>query len=202
MTVQSIAVKLLRPTQIAVGKRLVKMKRKGLREREGKPQELVDFILANPLRVVLGPNDEIHIIDHHHLGCALMKEGFKTAPVIVEADLSKLALPEFWTTMEGKAWVHPFDGKGKRRKISDIPDDLLDMEDDPYRSLAGVVRQEGGFNKTLTPYMEFAWADYFRHQNKLKALNADFTGTVKKALALASAPEAAKLPGYKVAATS
>jgi hypothetical protein len=202
MTVQSIAVKLLRPTQIAVGKRLVKMKRKGLRDRERKPQELVDFILANPLRVVLGPNDEIHIIDHHHLGYALMKEGFKTAPVLVEADLSKLALPEFWTTMEGKAWVHPFDGKGKLRKISDIPDDLMDMEDDPYRSLAGVVRQEGGFTKTLAPYMEFVWADYFRPLIKLKTLNADFSGSVKKAMALATAAGAAQLPGYKANPTS
>lgn len=201
MTVQSIAVKLLRPTQIAVGKRLVKMKRKGLRDRERKPQELVDFILANPLRVVLGPNDEIHIIDHHHLGYALMKEGFKTAPVVVEADLSKLALPEFWTTMEGKAWVHPFDGKGKLRKISDIPDDLLDMEDDPYRSLAGVVRQEGGFDKTLTPYMEFTWADYFRPLIKLKAIDADFDGSVKKAMELASASGAEQLPGYKLSMT-
>jgi hypothetical protein len=197
MTVQSIAVKLLRPTQIAVGKRLVKMKRKGLRERERKPQELVDFILANPLRVVLGPNTEIHIIDHHHLGYALMKEGFKTAPVVVEADLSNLALPEFWKTMEGKAWVHPYDGKGKLRKISDIPDDLLDMEDDPYRSLAGVVRQEGGFTKTTTPYMEFVWADYFRPLIKLKTLVADFNGSTKKAMTLACAPAAAKLPGYK-----
>ena len=48
MAVQSIAVKALRPTQIAVGKLMVKAKRAGLVERERKPQELVDFILANP----------------------------------------------------------------------------------------------------------------------------------------------------------
>ncbi len=196
MAVQSIAVKLLRPTQIAVGKRLVKMKRKGLRERLRKPQELLDFILANPLRVVLGPNDQIHIIDHHHLGFALMKEGFKTAPVEVEADFSNLAEPEFWTTMEGKHWVYPVDGKGRVQNIADIPDDLLDMEDDPYRSLAGVVRQEGGFTKTLTPFMEFSWANYFRSLIKLKELKSDFNGAVRKAVQLASQPDAAKLPGY------
>lgn len=103
--------------------------------------------------------------------------------------------------MEGKAWVHPFDGKGKLRKISDIPDDLLDMEDDPYRSLAGVVRQEGGFDKTLTPYMEFTWADYFRPLIKLKAIDADFDGSVKKAMELASASGAEQLPGYKLSMT-
>ena len=42
MPLQSIAVKLLRPTQIAVGQRLVKLKRKGLRGFERQPQELVE----------------------------------------------------------------------------------------------------------------------------------------------------------------
>ena len=198
MAMQSVNVKLLRPTQIAVGKRLVKMKRKGLRERLRKPQELVDFILGNPLRVVLGPNDEIHIIDHHHLGYALLKEGFKTAPVQVDADFSNLSTPEFWKMMEGKKWVYTCDGKGRPAGISDIPDDLLDMEDDPYRSLAGVVRQEGGFTKTHTPYVEFLWANYFRPLIKLKLLKSDFAEAVKAAKKLASAPEAAKFPGYKM----
>ena len=57
MTVQSVPVKALRPTQIAVGLLLVKAKRKGLRDRERQPQELVDFILENPIRVVAGPAD-------------------------------------------------------------------------------------------------------------------------------------------------
>ena len=45
MAIQSIALKRLRPTQIAAGKRLVKDKRRGLRGFERKPQELVDFII-------------------------------------------------------------------------------------------------------------------------------------------------------------
>lgn len=196
MAIQSIAVKALRPTQIAVGKLLVKVKRRGLVERERKPQELVDFILANPIRVILGPLERHYIVDHHHLGLALLKEGFKTAPVEVLADFSKLSVPEFWKAMEGRKWIHPFDGKGKERKISDIPKKLVDMEDDPYRSLAGFVRQEGGFTKTQTPYMEFQWADYFRPLISLKAIKADFDAAVRNAKKLAVAPDAAKLPGY------
>ncbi len=73
----------------------------------------------------------------------------------------------------------------------------MDMEDDPYRRLSGVVRQEGGFVKTLTPYMEFVWADYFRPLIKLKSLNADFNRSVNMAMAFAAAPEAATLPDYK-----
>jgi hypothetical protein len=196
MNVQSIAVKNLRPTQIAVGKLRVKEKRKSLRQRLRQPQELVDFILARPIRVVIGPSNLIYIIDHHHLGCALLKEGFKTAPVLVEADFSKLTVTEFWKTMTRNSWVHPFDGKGKRRKIIDIPKKLADMDDDPYRSLAGEVQQRGGFAKTTTPYMEFIWADYFRPLIKPKDLKSDFKAAVKRALKLGAADAAAELPGY------
>ncbi len=196
MAVQSIAVKVLRPTQIAVGQLMVKAKRDGLVKRERKPQELVDFILTNPIRVVSGPLDRHYIVDHHHLGLALLKERFKTAPVDVLADFSKLSMPEFWKEMEGRQWVHPVDGKGKPRQISDIPAKLTDLEDDIYRSLAGFVRQEGGFTKTQEPYAEFLWADYFRPLINAKSLKADFDGWVRKAKKMAAAPEAAHLPGY------
>lgn len=196
MTVQSVAVKLLRPTQIAVGMKLVKYKRKGLRERERKPQELVDFILANPIRVVAGPDDQLYVIDHHHLAHALIDEGFKTAPVEIAGDLSKLSMPEFWLQMEGKVWVHPYDGKGRKCSIAKIPYDVPDMEDDPYRSLAGFVRLEGGYSKTDTPYMEFTWADYFRGRIEPKALKRDFDSALSLAKKLAAADDAKALPGY------
>jgi hypothetical protein len=196
MTVQSVAVKLLRPTQIAVGMKLVKHKRKGLRERERKPQELVDFILANPIRAVLGPNAHLYVIDHHHLAHALLDEGFKTAPVVIAGDLSTFAEPEFWREMEGKAWVHPFDGKGRKKSIDKIPFDVPDMEDDPYRSLAGFVRLEGGFEKTDTPYMEFVWADYFRDKIEAKVLKNDFETALRMARKLAASDGAKALPGF------
>ena len=196
MTTQSVAVKLLRPTQIAVGMKLVKAKRKGLRDRERKPQELVDFILANPLRVVAGPEKRLYVIDHHHLAHALLDEGFKTAPVEIMGDLSTLAATEFWLEMKKKSWVHPFDGKGREREIKDIPDDVEDMEDDPYRSLAGFVRLEGGFQKTMAPYAEFIWADYYRSRVPAKLLAKNFDKALHEAKLLASHPDAAKLPGY------
>jgi hypothetical protein len=196
MTVQSVAVKSLRPTQIAVGKKLVKAKRKGLRARERKPQELVDFILENPIRAVLGPGDLLYVVDHHHLAHALLDEGFDTAPVVVIGDLTTLAMDEFWSVMEGKGWLHPFDGKGKKQPVSAIPAKIKKMEDDPYRSLAGFVRLEGGFQKTTTPYAEFVWADFYRKQIPEKMLSNAFDKAVRLAMKLASTPDAAGLPGY------
>jgi hypothetical protein len=196
MAFEIVAVKALRPTQIAVGMRLVKWKRKGLRDLEGKPQELVDFITSHPIRVVHGPKSRSYIIDHHHLGLALMREKFRTTPVQVEADLSRLDPDAFWAEMEKRAWVHAFDGKGKKRTVMDLPGRLDGLEDDPYRSLAGFVRVKGGFTKTLTPYMEFQWADYFRPLVKLRLVRDDFDEAVRSALKLCRKPEASKLPGF------
>ncbi len=196
MTVQSVAVKALRPTQIAVGMKLVKAKRKGLRAREKKPHELVQFILLNPIRVVAGPAKCLFVVDHHHLALALLDEGFETAPVEVIGDLSTLTMPEFWKQMEAKAWVHPFDGKGRKKPVRNIPRKVRDLEDDPYRSLAGFVRLGGGFQKSQTPYAEFLWADYYRKLIPLKAMKKDFEKALRQAKHLATLPDAATLPGY------
>jgi hypothetical protein len=196
MTIQSIDLKLLRPTQMAVGLRLVKHKIKGLRRLDRKPQELVDFILENPIRVVLGPKRRAYVIDHHHLGLALIREGFRTAPVVLEQDFSSLAAADFRATMEKRQWLHPFDGRGEAHSADDIPADLMDLEDDPYRSLAGFVRYGGGFVKTDLPYMEFQWADYFRTRVKRRLVVEDLARATKKADALAHLPEASGLPGY------
>jgi hypothetical protein len=179
-----------------VGKRLVKARRKGLRARIREPQELVDFILEHPIRVAAGPKDQFYIVDHHHLAMALMEEGFKTAPVVVLDDLSKLTMAAFWKEMAAKGWVHPYDGKGKKQPLSAIPTSIEDMHDDPYRSLAGFVRREGGFLKSQTPFAEFTWANYYRSLIPLKLVKKDFDKALRQAVKLSNDPEAASLPGF------
>ena len=196
MTSQSIALAKLRPTQMTVGLRLVKLKRQRLRGLEGQPQELVDFILANPIRVVAGPRGRYFVTDHHHFGLALLRQGFKTAPMFVVEDLSHVPGKKFWAEMEKRHYVHPEDARGKMHGIKDIPKDLADLADDPYRSLAGLVREHGGFRKTEAFYMEFQWGDYFRKLVAAKQVVRDFPAAVKKAMKLAAAPEARHLPGF------
>lgn len=196
MTIQNILVKRLRPTQMTVGKHLVRLKRQGLRQLEKRPQELVNFILSHPIRVVLGPDGHSYIIDHHHLGLALQKEGFKTAPVVVADDLSKLDATDFWQELDRRQWIHPFDAQGARHDKADIPRRLRDLANDPYRSVAGVVRLKGGFRKTDTPYMEFQWADYFRPRIPQRLVRDRFAHAVHEGLALADQPGASTLPGF------
>ena len=202
MVTQSLELKLLRPAQIALGQRLVKVKRKGLRALERKPKELVDFILENPIRVIAGPAKQFYVVDHHHLARALLDEEFETAPVVILGDLSKTPRAKFWEAMATNGWVHAFDGKGRKRPVSAIPRKIRDMQDDPYRSLAGFVRQHGGFTKSQTPFTEFLWADFYRSRIALKLVKKDFDKALRAAMKLSSSPDAEPLPGYVSAANA
>jgi hypothetical protein len=72
--------------------------------------------------------------------------------------------------------------------------------DDPYRSLAGYVRDAGAYEKTPTAFAEFLWADFFRPRILVGNTRPEFHQSVDSAVKLATSSEAAHLPGYKGAA--
>jgi hypothetical protein len=147
--------------------------------------------------VILGPKKRNYVIDHHHLARALHDEGQKEVVVAVIADLSKLnEIDAFWTVMDDRSWMHPFDAKGERRHYKDIPKSVTDLVDDPFRSLAGELRRAGGYAKDTTPFSEFLWADFLRRRMKRKFVDLDFNRAVDKALQLAKSMDADYLPGW------
>ncbi len=194
---QTIELAKLMPTQIAVGMLQVERKQKRLRELADDPEKLTAYITERPIRVVMGPEGKAYVIDHHHLGLALIREKHVSAPMVVEADYSHLPEDKFWEKMQQMRYVHPFDSKGVEKPYSDIPKSLTAMEDDPYRSLASYVREEGGFKKVRTPFAEFAWADFFRTRIPEEMIRDDLKKAIKLAVKLARKPEAKKLPGFK-----
>jgi len=192
-----IELKKLRPTQMTVGMLQVAHKRKKLRELVKRPAELVEFIIARPICIVLGPKGNAYVIDHHHLGLALIRENYETAPMDVADDFSGYTLRNFWKKMEALHFVHPYDANGKPQPLADLPAKMTELKDDIYRSLAGFVREAGGYDKVPTPFAEFLWADYFRAHISKKHVIAHFHKALEHALKLAHHPEASYLPGFK-----
>jgi hypothetical protein len=182
----------LRPTQITVGMREVLEKRKRWREMRKKGE----FLGKHMIPVILGPKLRHYVIDHHHLARALHDEDVKNVAVTVVANLSKLESDAFWTVMDNRNWMHPFDADGRRRSYSDIPKSVRDLIDDPFRSLAGELRRAGGFAKDTTPFSEFLWADFLRRRIKRKSIEEDFGQAIEKALQLARSADAGYLPGW------
>ena len=184
----------LRPTQMTVGMREVKEKRKRWREHGKKKQS--DLLGTHMIPVVFGPDERYYVIDHHHLGRALHDEGIKEVLVTVVGDLRMVEKEAFWGVMDNKRWVYPYDSKGDRRAFRDLPKSVADLKDDPFRSLAGELRRMGGFAKDTTPFSEFLWADFLRRKLTRKAVDANFDKALEKALAAAKSKDAIYLPGW------
>lgn len=194
ITLKTVKIKDLRPTQMTVGYREVQAKRrrwKALRQaKEG------SYIEEHMIPVVHGPRDKFYVIDHHHLAKALSEEGVDGVLTTTLADLRHLSKTAFWAFMDDRGWCRPYDENGVRRDYADMPKDLEDLRDDPYRSLAGELRRLGGYAKDTTPFSEFIWADFYREKLTPKALDKDFDGALAQALKLARTPEASYLPGW------
>jgi hypothetical protein len=184
----------LRPTQMTVGFREVQQKREEWRDRSDK--HAGEYLGKHMVPTVLGPKQHHYLVDHHHLALALHEEKQKDVLVTVMADLSHLSKASFWTYVDNRAWCHPYDASGRRRDFDDIPKRIADLEDDPYRSLAGELRRAGGFAKDTTPFSEFLWADFLRPRVSRKGIETRFTTSLEKALKLARSDEAAYLPGW------
>ena len=192
--IHCVSIMTLRPTQITVGMREVKAKRKSWREHPERKK--ADFLGNHLIPVIWGPKEEYYVIDHHHLTLALHQEGVKEIATTVVADLRRLPREAFWVFLDNRGWLHPFDEHGRRRSYDDLPKRIPSLVDDPYRSLAGEVRKSGGCSKETTPFSEFLWADYLRRRLKRKLLDENFPAALARALKLAKSSDADFLPGW------
>lgn len=192
---QKATLRSLHPTQLTVGMIVVQDKKKHLGQMTAAQQQ--EFLQAHPMPAVVGPKGTLYITDHHHLGRAAIESGIDSAFVCVEEDLSSHGdTDHFWKEMNKSLWVHPLDANGVRHYYATIPEHLDKLVDDPYRSLAGYVRDAGGYDKTPTAFAEFIWADFFRRNVPVEDLQSDFKAAVQAAIPLAQSRIAKGIPGF------
>jgi hypothetical protein len=189
-----IDVQLLHPTQIAVG--LYEIRLRAERVRRMKPNKQERYLRDKEVPVVIGPGGVPFILDHHHLARLLLDTGLRSrAYAVVRANWNALPPDEFWKRMQENHWVYPYDENGKGPlPPTALPKTVGELKDDPYRSLAWLVRERGGFAKTPAPFAEFRWADFFRSRIPATAL-VHWEAAVETALKLAAHPDARTLPG-------
>src|ERR1700720_4952587 len=88
----------LRPTQMTVGMREVKEKRKRWREKESKKKQ-AESLGKHMIPVVRGPDQRYYVVDHHHLARALHDEGVTDILVTGIGDLTTVHGEAFWGGM-------------------------------------------------------------------------------------------------------
>ena len=186
-----------KPTQLAIGMLEVKDKLKELSRMNR--AKLEKEVRENPLEAVRSPNKDIYIVDGHHRAMAYWLFGLRKAPYVILYRFPKRASCKiFWKMMYKKHWAHPYDqsGDGPRDPVY-FNQDIRGIGNDPYRSLAWLVREAGGYKKTDETFADFKWADFFRKRKLLIcSYEPDFHQALPKALKLAHSKKARHLPGY------
>ena len=160
--------------------------------------QLQDFLTWRLFSGVLGPGGVVYVIDDHHIARALGDEAIETCIVVIQQDLSRVLPDRFWIAMERQGFVHPVDASGRRRAFASIPRLLAQLEDDPYRSLAVNVRDNGGCSWEGAA-AEILWANFLRPRVPAPLLAANAGEALRIALSEVRSEAARRLPGWKPA---
>lgn len=179
----------VRPTQFGLGMVDVQAKREELEEQGA------SLLRKSRAQIVIGPGGEYFLIDKHHLTRAAHMDGWSHTYAEIVENFSDKTPEEFWKVMEERHWVHLVGHDGKPRVRSSLPRHISMLKDDPYRSLAWVVRQSEAFLKTKKPFAEFEWADFFRNRIKIAPGRKGWEEAVQAGIKLATEEVSNHLPG-------
>ncbi|RZA07910.1 MAG: chromosome partitioning protein ParB [Proteobacteria bacterium] len=188
----------LHPTQFAIG--MLEVDEKIAIVEKYSRGELRKWVKENPVPVVISPQGEPFIVDHHHFLTVCYHLGLKKVKVEVVKDLSrsKMSYADFWKWMFKNRSAYPFCqfGEGPRKALY-LPHDIRGLADDPYRSLAWFVRKAGAFENSEKNFAEFTWANFFRQKKLLDRYGLrGMPDALLKAAKLAQSSQAKHLPGY------
>ena len=130
----------LHPTQASVGMTEVRIRREKLKQEIERSSD--DFLshLRKQNRmepIVIGPDNVFYLTAGHHLARALYDLGQEKAYCKVLDNASNLQPDEFWKYMKDNNEVY----QGVVITPSDIPKSIGDLNNDPFRSLAGAIRE-------------------------------------------------------------
>lgn len=210
---QSTRIELMRPTQAAVGFLEVELKARELAGLASQDGMLMSYLEQRPIPAVKGPDGRMYLTDKHHMGLALSRlasewdhgdfgagfNPYRFCFFTIERDFSDektWSLTTFLRHLESMGLCHPFDGEGRRARR--LPESLMGLDDDPFRSLAGLARKFGAFDKIKMPYLEFKWADFLRaRMDESRVALPTLPWAVEEALRHSKSKEAGGLPGFR-----
>ncbi|MFC3533909.1 ParB-like protein [Vogesella facilis] len=184
----------LHPTQGGVGMLQVADEAEELRALSA--DKLASKIRKKAIPVVIGPQGRLYLVDRHHFASALLRIGVTAASVQVIGHLPHA--DDFWPQMQAQHWAWLRDEHGQPLDPAALPTTLAALPDYPYRSLAGLLQDDGYFGKRDEVYfVEFAWASWLGQRMGWAPLDrSSLPARLQQAKQLACQPDASALPGY------
>ena len=193
-----VPVAALHPTQWCVGLAEVWSRQQdfALKTREARLSELK----RKPVPLVRNVGGQLWMVDRHHRLRALLeldRQSTTWAYVIAELQVDDRAA--VLDVLDQRGWLYLFDGRGNGpRRPLELPQSLMELDDDPYRSLVWKLKQEGLIKpQRQIPYHEFRWGAWLRSRPLPPFSSRHLNPALIPARRLVCSQAASGLPGWK-----
>ncbi|MEB3348996.1 MAG: ParB-like protein [Cyanobacteriota bacterium] len=187
----------LRPTQLCVGLAEVRSRQKDFGGESRR--ERSRYLTGKPVPLVRGAGGLLWMVDRHHRLRALLElDRHVTAFGYVVLDLDGHNPLEVLAALKQRGWLYLYDGRGLGPlTLTALPDNLLGLQDDPFRSLVWKLKKEGMIQAApLIPFHEFRWGAWLRSRSLPPFSSERLEPALPAARALVRSRAAAHLAGW------
>lgn len=193
-----VAVADLHPTQLCVGLAEVRSRQHDFAEDSTSQRQR--YLRGKPVPLVRSADGGLWMVDRHHRLRALVEmepgaEAFGYVVLALDSSEPRAVLEE----LQRRGWLYLYDGRGLGPlPPTALPSRLLDLQDDPYRSLVWKLKKEGCIEPApLIPFHEFRWGAWLRRRPLPPFSSARLEPALPVARALVRSRAASHLAGWK-----
>ena len=193
-----VAIAKLHPTQWCIG--LAEVWSRQIDFSSESPQERLAYLKRKPVPLVRSGFGDLWMVDRHHrLRGLLGLDPQAKAWGYLIADLTSSESSEVLAFLEQQGWMYLYDGRGQGPRLAmDLPHSLMDLDDDPYRSLVWKLKQEGAIKpQPQIPYHEFRWGAWLRRRPLPPFSSRRLEPALAPARRLVCSQAAANMPGWR-----
>ncbi len=188
----------LQPTQWCIGLAEVWARQEDF-SRDSR-QERLDYLKRKPVPLVRSAAGGLWMVDRHHRLRGLHGlDAHASAWGYVIADLPTSQRQEVLRFLQQQGWLYLYDGRGQGpRAAEELPSSLMDLDDDPYRSLVWKLKKEGAIKpQPQIPYHEFRWGAWLRRRPLPPFSSRRLEPALATARRLVCSPAASDLAGWR-----
>lgn len=192
-----IPLRSLRPTQLCIG--LAEIRGRINDFAKDSLEQRRQYLQTKPVPLVRNPMGDLWMVDRHHRLRGLMEiDPEATAFGYIVHELNTASRSESLAQLQSKGWLYLHDGRGLGpHHPGELPDTLLELQDDPYRSLVWKLKKEKVIRPApLIPFHEFRWGAWLRSRNLPPFHSLNLEPALPVARALARSRAAAHLAGW------
>jgi len=186
----------LKPTQLCLGLAEVEARTSDFRLES--PQSRRRYLRNRPVPIAISSAGEHWMIDRHHRLRALLEvDPQATVFCSVVLELKGASQAHCLDELNRRGWLYLLDQDGRGPYPPErLPSSLVELQDDPYRSLVWKLKQEGLIRpQPAVPFLEFHWGAWLRRQALPLFSSRDLEPALERARILVRNRGGAGIPG-------